>query len=176
MTEKNLQLIYGELISRCWEDHEFKKEFMQNTNEVLKDAGIPIEEGVEYKVVEAAANDIYVILPHEKVGETVRELTKLLLATSEKSEVIIPDGAKMIVLQNTAKLRYIVLKSAPDVLSDVELDMVVGGKGKNATANVNYGINVNVSVNVDVAINCAAGINVAAGAAFAVVAGAVVFI
>ena len=176
MTEKNLQLIYGELISRCWEDAEFKKEFIQNTNKVLQEAGIPVEAGVEYKVVEAAANDIYVILPHEKVGETVRELTKLLLATAEKSEVIVPDGAKMIMLQNTKKTRYIVLKAAPDVLSDVELDMVVGGKDKNATANINYGINVNVSVNVDVAINFAAGVNVTAGAAFAVVAGAIVFI
>ena len=82
----------------------------------------------------------------------------------------------MIVLQNTKKTRYIVLKAAPDVLSDVELDMVVGGKDKNATANINYGINVNVSVNVDVAINFAAGVNVTAGAAFAVVAGAIVFI
>ena len=57
MTDKDLNVVYGELISRCWEDEDFKKRFINETAEVLKEAGLPVEENVEYKVIEAEANE-----------------------------------------------------------------------------------------------------------------------
>ena len=180
MTDKNLQVLYGELISRCWEDDEFKKRFIENTAEVLTEVGIPIKEGVDYTVVEAEAEDRYIILPATQVAETVRELSKLLLSVSEQTDIIVPEGSKIVILQNTEKVNYIVLKKAPQVISEVELDMVVGGKGKNAAVTINYGAAVNITVAVNVntaaAVDIVAGAAVTAGAAAVVAVAGVVFI
>lgn len=172
MTEKDLNVVYGELISRCWEDEELKKRFINETAEVLKEAGLPVEENVEYKVIEAEANENYVVLPDKNVAETVREITKLLLSVSEQTDIIVPEGSKIVVLQNTETLRYIVLKKAPEVLTEVELDMVAGGKGKNVEQAINYGLAVNVQTAAAVT-TVAAALNSAAAAVTVVVAGAV---
>ena len=172
MTDKDLNVVYGELISRCWEDEDFKKRFINETAEVLKEAGLPVEENVEYKVIEAEANENYVVLPDKNVAETVKDLTKLLLSVSERSDIIVPEGSKIVVLQNTGNLHYIVLKKAPEVLTEVELDMVAGGKGKNVEQAINYGLAVNVQTAAAVT-TVAAALNSAAAAVTVVVAGAV---
>lgn len=173
MTEKDLKVLYGEIVSRCWEDEAFKKRFITDAAGVLKEAGIPVEVGVTYQVVEAAENDLYVILPDKQVAETVQELTKLLLTVSEKSEVIVPEGSRIIVLQNTAKVHYLLLTKAPEVVSDVELDMVAGG-GKNYTAAYHAMAVVDV-VAVAAVHSIAAGAAAVAGA-YAVVLALGVFI
>ena len=172
MTGKDLNVVYGELISRCWEDEELKKRFINETAEVLKEAGLPVEENVEYKVIEAEVNENYVVLPDKNVAETVKDLTKLLLSVSERSDIIVPEGSKIVVLQNTGNLHYIVLKKAPEVLTEVELDMVAGGKGKNVEQAINYGLAVNVQTAAAVT-TVAAALNSAAAAVTVVVAGAV---
>ena len=172
MTDKDLNVVYGELISRCWEDEDFKKRFINETAEVLKEAGLPVEENVEYKVIEAEVNENYVVLPDKNVAETVKDLTKLLLSVSERSDIIVPEGSKIVVLQNTGNLHYIVLKKAPEVLTEVELDMVAGGKGKNVEQAINYGLAVNVQTAAAVT-TVAAALNSAAAAVTVVVAGAV---
>lgn len=181
MDGKDLEITYGELVSRCWDDPDFKERFINDTKAVFIEAGIPVEENVEYKVVEGEANDIFVVLPHAQVAETVRELAKMLLSMVETDEEIVPEGERVVIVQNTEKLRYVILKKQPDVLSDAELDMVAGGRhgdNVNKVTNVNYAVHINVgaAVNAGAAVNYAAGVNVAAGAAFAVVAGAVIFI
>ena len=130
-------------------------------------------ENVEYKVIEAEANENYVVLPDKNVAETVREITKLLLSVSEQTDIIVPEGSKIVVLQNTETLRYIVLKKAPEVLTEVELDMVAGGKGKNAAVNINIGAAVNVAAAATVTV-AGAAINVAAAAVAVGAAGVVV--
>ena len=172
MTDKDLNVVYGELISRCWEDEDFKKRFINETAEVLKEAGLPVEENVEYKVIEAEVNENYVVLPDKNVAETVKDLTKLLLSVSERSDIIVPEGSKIVVLQNTGNLHFIVLKKAPEVLTEVELDMVAGGKGKNVEQAINYGLAVNVQTAAAVT-TVAAALNSAAAAVTVVVAGAV---
>ena len=134
---------------------------------------MPVEENVEYKVIEAEANENYVVLPDKNVAETVREITKLLLSVSERSDIIVPEGSKIVVLQNTGNLHYIVLKKAPEVLTEVELDMVAGGKGKNAAVNINIGAAVNVAAAATVTV-AGAAINVAAAAVAVGAAGVVV--
>lgn len=177
MDGKDLEITYGELISRCWDDPDFKERFINDTKAVLVEAGLPVEENVEYKVVEAEQTDIYVVLPHVQVAETVRELTKMLLSRVETDEEIVPEGERVVIVQNTEKLRHVILKKQPDVLSDAELDMVAGGKhgdNVNKVTNVNYAVHVNfgAAINAGAAVNYAAGVN----AAVAVVAGAVVLI
>lgn len=180
MTERDLQLLYGELVSKCWEDEYFKKRFIEETFTVLKEAGIPVREGVEYRVVEAESEDRYIVLPDKNVAETVRELSKLLLTVSEQTDIIVPEGAKIVVLQNTETVNYIVLKKAPQVVSEVELDMIVGGKSKNAAKTINYGVAVNIGIAVNVntaaAVTVAAGAAVTAGAAACVAVAGIVFI
>lgn len=180
MTEKNLKLLYAELISKCWEDEAFKKRFFEDTFNVLKEAGIPVEEGIEYKVVEAAQEENYIVLPATNVAETVRELSKLLLSVSEQTDIIVPEGTKIVVLQNTDKINYIIFKQAPQIMSEVELDMVAGGKGKNAAVSINYGVAVNVAIaatfNTVAAATVVAGGAVAVGGAAVVALAAVIFI
>ena len=111
-------------------------------------------------------------MPDKNVAETVKDLTKLLLSVSERSDIIVPEGSKIVVLQNTGNLHYIVLKKAPEVLTEVELDMVAGGKGKNVEQAINYGLAVNVQTAAAVT-TVAAALNSAAAAVTVVVAGAV---
>ncbi len=96
-----------------------------------------------------------------------------MLSVSEQTDIIVPEGSKIVVLQNTETLRYIVLKKAPEVLTEIELDMVAGGKGKNAAVNINIGAAVNVAAAATVTV-AGAAINVAAAAVAVGAAGVVV--
>lgn len=175
MTDKDLQIIYGNIISRCWEDPEYKANFIKNPKELMKEAGLPVDEASEYKVVEAEPTDHYILLPHDHVQETAKEISKLLLTVAENTDIIVPEGTRIIVLQNTPTLKYFVLKKAPDILSDVELDMVTGG-AKAATASVTAVIGVVVTVSITAAFDTVAAANICAGATVVVAAAGVVFI
>ena len=176
MEQKEKLLIYGELISRCWDDEDFKKRFLAEPNKVLEEAGIELEPGVRYHAVEAAANERYLVLPHEKVQESIRELSKLMLHITESSDEIIPEGTRVVILQNTPTDRYFVLKAAPDIISDVELDMVVGGKKKGSTAAKAYHVGVAVDVAITAVVDTVAAANAVGAATVAFVAAGVVFI
>jgi hypothetical protein len=50
---KQDQLNYGKLISQCREDEESKKRFINSPVKVMKECGLPVEDGVTYKVIES---------------------------------------------------------------------------------------------------------------------------
>lgn len=76
MDNQEIQIAYGELVSRCWDDPEFKERFVNDTRAVFVEAGIPVEENVEYKVVEAEPTDIYVVLPVYRLLKLFASLQK----------------------------------------------------------------------------------------------------
>ena len=125
--EKNPAVIYGEIVSRVWDDEVFKKRFLNSPKEVLKEAGIPVEEGVEYKVIEAPKMVQYLVLPHEKHKEALQKLAKLILGGAERGAPAMPEGIEVRVIQNTSSLRYLVLPASPGTLTEAELAMVAGG-------------------------------------------------
>ena len=176
MTEKDLQVLYGELIAKCWEDDAFKAKFIANPGDVMEEFGVPIEEGVEYKVIEAPKMVKYIVLPHEKVAESVQAISKMMLAAVEsEQQSVVPEGVEFRIVQNTEDTRYIVLHPSPDTLTAAELDLVAGGD-KNSVSNVNYGVNVNIGTNVELAVNVTTVATTAEAAAVVVVVGAIVFI
>ena len=122
-------LKYGEICSKCWEDEAFKARFIQDPEGVLVEAGIEVEEGVEYKVIEAPKGVRYVILPDKNVREPVQNLVKYLLSTVDQVEQLVPEGTEIRVIQNTDSTRNLILPPSPKTMTAAELAQISGGKG-----------------------------------------------
>jgi len=114
------KISYGKIVSKCWAEEDFKKRFMENPVEVLKEFSIEPEDGVEYQVIDAEVMVQYIVLPHEDSLEGVQQFSKLLLQKSETSNTIIPEGAQVRLVQDTATKRYLVIPFNPQLLTEVE--------------------------------------------------------
>lgn len=68
MTQKDQNLILGEIINRCWEDAAYKERFLKNPNAMLKDAGFPVGDK-NFRVVENTADVSYIVLPEKPSDE-----------------------------------------------------------------------------------------------------------
>lgn len=143
MTEqKKPIMIYAEVVEKCWEDEAYKTRFIENPEEVLSEAGFPVEEGVTYKVVEAPKCVRYIVLPHENTKPAIRALSKEFLNRVEKSDIIVPAGTEVRMIQNTEDARFLILPASPKALSKAELAAVAGGDSVTTTANVALATNV----------------------------------
>ena len=127
MTEKDTRVKYGELVQKAWDDEEFKKKFVEDPEAALAEAGLPVEEGVTYKVIEAPKGVQYLVLPAEKVKEPIQAMTKGLLAKAEQGDEIIPKDVEVRIVQNTDDIRYLILPPSPKTLSKADLGAVAGG-------------------------------------------------
>ncbi len=125
---KQSKVKYGEIIAKCWEDEAYKKRFLEDPKDVLREAGVAVEEGVTYKVIEQPKLVQYVVLPCMDTKEAVQTLAKSLLNQVEKKEDIIPGGAEVRIIQNTDDIRYLILPASPKSLAEAELRMVAGGQ------------------------------------------------
>ncbi len=63
MDRKEFQKAYGKIVAKAWADEAFKKRFISNPKSVLKENGIDVPEGVEFKVMESTSKLIYLVLP-----------------------------------------------------------------------------------------------------------------
>ena len=126
---------YGEIIAQCWADESYKKEFILDPEVKLTEAGIAVEEGVTYQVIEAPKMIQYIVLPYENTKSAVQELAKMLLNRSEKKSEIIPPNVEIRIIQDSADIRYLILPASPKTLTAAELSMVTGG-GATATTTV----------------------------------------
>lgn len=136
MTEKSKALIWGEIVSKCWEDEEYKKNLLANPEKEIEKAGIDLEEGVEIKVIEPEENVQYIVLPVENVREVVQGVAKSLLNKADQSEVIIPEGYEVRLVQNSEDVCYFILPKKPVSLTEAELANIVGGGTHAAETNV----------------------------------------
>ncbi len=128
MADKKQDLVkYGEVVSKCWEDEAYRKRFIEDPESVLSEAGITVEEGVTYKVIEQPKMVKYIVLPHENVKDGVQVVAKTLLAIAEAKNVIIPEGAEARIIQNTDDTRYLILPASPKTLTKNELSRAAGG-------------------------------------------------
>ena len=135
MEKKNPAVLYGEVIAKCWEDEAFKKRFVEDPESVLAEAGIPVEEGLTYKVIEAPKLVKYIVLPEENVQASIQDLTKNILSKADKSDEILPEGTELRIIQNTEDTRYLILPASPKTLTQTELQLVFGG-GDNSSGDV----------------------------------------
>ena len=127
MGEKNNAVIYGEIVSKCWNDENFKKKFVADPESVLADAGFKLEEGVTYKVIDAPKGVRYVVIPCEGAKEVVQKISAGLLSRVESDEVIVPEGIEIRLVQNTDDTRYLILPASPKTLTAAELKAISGG-------------------------------------------------
>ena len=93
----------------------------------MAEAGIPVEEGLTYKVIEAPKLVEYFVLPEENVQPAIQALTKRILSKADKSDEILPAGTELRIIQNTEDTRYLILPASPKTLTQAELQTVFGG-------------------------------------------------
>ena len=127
---------YGEVVAKCWEDEAYKKRFLEDPEGVLAEAGFVVEEGVTYKVIEQPKLVKYLVIPHEGAKDAVQSVAKGLMNRIEQSDVIIPEGTEVRIIQNTDDMRYLILPASPKSLSAAELKMVAGGDSVATATNV----------------------------------------
>ncbi len=172
MDKKKNAVAFGAVVSRCWEDEAYKKRFLEDPEDVLTEAGFQVEEGVNYKVIEAPKLVEYLVLPADDPKEAVQAVSKSFLNRVEKSDTIIPEGVEVRIIQNTEDTRYLVLPASPKALSKAELAAVAGGDSAATASNVvQTGELVTTAVEaVELSTTAAAEFEVAVGAVVALVA------
>ena len=127
---------YGEVIAKCWEDEAYKKRFIEDPESVLSEAGFVVEEGVTYKVIEQPKLVKYLVIPYEDAKDAVQAISKGLLNRVEQSDIVIPDGVEVRIIQNTEEKRNLILPASPKSLTQAELAMVAGGDSVATATNV----------------------------------------
>ena len=124
--EKKIDLIYGELLNRCWKDENYLERFRKEPAAVLAESGIPVKAGAVYHVMEQSKDKLFLILPQNFPAEKMEKLDEL------KAEIKVKAGlgedAVIVVLQNTDTDVYLPYYPAPKIqpLSDDELAAVAG--------------------------------------------------
>lgn len=105
-----------------------------------------------YKVIEAPKLVNYVVIPYEGAKEIVQKLSAGLLNHVEKSEIIVPVGAEIRIIQNTADVRNLILPPSPELLTEAELAAISGG---DYLTHVNYVWTMNFAAvfNVEAAVH-----------------------
>lgn len=63
--------VYGQIMARIWTDEDFKRRFMSEPAEVLREEGVDIPQGVEVIAVENTPERVYISVPPrpEEVSE-----------------------------------------------------------------------------------------------------------
>ena len=173
MDKKNNAVIYGEIVAKCWEDEAYKKRFIADPEGVLTDAGFTVEEGVEYKVIEAPKNVIYAVIPFEGAKDAAQLLARGILDKAEKDEVIVPEGFEVRIVQNSEDVRNLILPVSPKALSKAELEKISGGDYLAEATNVVSHAEAVMDV---VAVQTTIGATSIVGAAEVAVVGALVLI
>jgi hypothetical protein len=169
--DKQMKLNYGKLIARCWEDDELKKRFIQSPAEVLVMFGIPVEAGVAYNVIESPKMTEYIVIPHTNALETVQLISKTMLQRVEDHpDNFLPNGLELRMVQNTEKIRHLVLPFPVELLTIKEA-ISLGVQFRDSVATMTdavtslYAVSQVTAVDiVGVATEAAAAVYVAAGA------------
>lgn len=126
----NDEILYGELINRCWEDPLFRARMMNEPKAVLREAGIETPDGIEIRAVFEPVHVKYIVLPADGGPRIFEETAKRLaaMAAGESEDIFIPEGMELRVLQNTKTLQYVVVpEKPPETMALEELDRVAAG-------------------------------------------------
>lgn len=171
MTKENA-IKYGEIISKCWEDEVYREEFIRDTESVMLEKGIELEEGITYKVIQAPKLVEYFVLPYDNVREPIQNFAKFLLNKAEQSDKIVPEGFEYRIIQNTEDVHYLLLPASPKTLTAAELAQISGADSAvtatNVVAQAEAAVQVVAAVEVVAAEATVAATSLAAGAEVAV--------
>lgn len=168
------RVIYAEVIARCWQDSQYRLNFLTHPNQVLTEAGMSIPEGVKVEVLQNTDTVKHAILPH---GVEYSEYQDAL-NQSLQALLPLPTGVQLNIHQNTAEVNYLVLPSIPS--SAMPETEIAAQMGAGLASTFNTAFNVETAANAAVATNAAAvsnavgATNVGAAVSAVVVLGVVV--
>ena len=125
--ERKIDLIYGELLNRCWQDEAYLKRFRAEPKEVLAEAGLPVRADAAYHVMEQSQDRFFIILPQNYPAEKMEKLDDL--KAEVKAQAGLREGAVIEVVQNSDTDVYLPYYAAPKFkpLSDDEMAAAAGG-------------------------------------------------
>jgi hypothetical protein len=63
ISDQEQQKRLAQVVARAWEDDEYKRRLIHSPAATLRDAGIELEEGVDYRMHESTATLRYLVLP-----------------------------------------------------------------------------------------------------------------
>lgn len=58
-----LQAVWRSVIARAWSDDTFKRRLLDNPNDVMRESGLALPDGVNFVVVEDEPSRIHLVLP-----------------------------------------------------------------------------------------------------------------
>lgn len=58
-----LQAVWRNIVARAWSDATFKQRLLDNPNDVMREAGVPLLDGVNFVVVENEPSRVHLVLP-----------------------------------------------------------------------------------------------------------------
>lgn len=117
---KEFRMKYATIIARCWQDEEWKKQFIENPKKILAEEEIAFDEKKNYKVIQADKFSTYIVLPYEEGQEALQIFYKELNSLFGKSQQIIKPGCELRVVQNTPDTNYLVIPYQPDLYTEDE--------------------------------------------------------
>jgi len=63
MNREQFQKAYAKIVAKAWADEGFKQRLLSDPTTVLKENGIDVPDGVEFRVIESTSNLVYLTLP-----------------------------------------------------------------------------------------------------------------
>ena len=63
MTGERNKIIWGEIVARAWRDEAYKQQLIANPKQVLSDAGMAVDEGVEVQIIEDTPTTRHLVFP-----------------------------------------------------------------------------------------------------------------
>jgi len=73
MTGERNKIIWGEIVARAWRDAAFKQQLISNPKQVLSDAGMTVDEGVEVQIIEDTPTTRHLVFPVPPSGQSLSE-------------------------------------------------------------------------------------------------------
>jgi hypothetical protein len=153
-SEKN-RLLIADVIAQSWKNPEYLRNLVANPKKVLSDAGVEgLTDDIQLHVLENTARKKHLVFPAAEIQPTT--YLPLLSEMLQKS-LPLPEADEIVLMQNTAKVLYIVIPMAPRVsginmdASHVQLLMEVGWEAINLWTSANAAAEVNAAVWANVA-------------------------
>lgn len=64
-----VQSAWSQVVARSWSDSSYKQQLLENPDQVLSDAGIPVSQGTRFVVHENKPDEQHLVLPEPPEGD-----------------------------------------------------------------------------------------------------------
>ena len=88
--KQNQDKAWARIVAKCWSDPQFKKRLMSDPNGTLKEEGISMPEGVQFKVHEDTKQTHHLLIPEKPAGELSPQQLENIAAGVSKGNFIAP--------------------------------------------------------------------------------------